>query len=33
LPLPKECTFKPATSAAVTRSIVAELLAEDADSC
>ena len=33
LALPKECTFTPATSAAVTRAIVAELLAQDRDSC
>ena len=32
LPVPKDCTFKPATSAAVTRAIVAELLAQDEDS-
>lgn len=29
----KECTFRPATSAAATRALIARLLAEDPDDC
>lgn len=29
----KECTFRPATSAAATRALIARLLAEEPDDC